>query len=245
VNPEDRLGEALHRIDAYDPSPDLFARVRRSIEEDAAHRSRLRRAIGALLLGVAALAAWFSLTSEVADGRVLAPWWAVEAAESAVLVAIVVVLGPMIRRFGKTYAGEAFRANPPTGDRFLVLFDMAYYLIFSGYVLVTASFGPEPGGTSELAPLLEDAAVRVGGILLLMGALHSVALAALPVIGLLFSSTWRRSIRAGLGDQVPPPDPRAQAADRLAAAIVWVGAGVVVLGALFLAVAVVLGIAFD
>jgi hypothetical protein len=243
VNPEDRLGEALHRIDAYDPSPDLFARVRRSIEEDAAHRSRLRRAIGALLVGIAALAAWFSLTSEVADGRVLAPWWAVEAAESTVLVAIVVVLGPMIRRFGKAYAGEVFRANPPTGDRFLVLFDIAYYLIFSGYVLVTASF--EPGGTRELAPLLEDAAVRVGGILLLMGALHSVALPALPVIGLLFSSTWRRAIRAELSDRVPPPDPRAQAADRVAAAIVWVGASVVVLGALFLAVAVVLGIAFD
>jgi RNA polymerase sigma factor (sigma-70 family) len=243
VNPEDRLGDALHRIDAYDPSPDLFARVRRSIEEDAAHRSRLRWAIGALLVGSAALAAWFSLTSEVADGRVLAPWWAVEAAESAVLVAIVVVLGPMIRRFGKTYAGEVFRANPPTGDRFLVLFDIAYYLIFSGYVLVTASF--EPGGTRELAPLLEDAAVRVGGILLLMGVLHSVSLAALPVIGLLFSSTWRRAIRAQLGDRVPPPDPRAQTADRVAAAIVWVGAGVVVLGALFLAVAVVLRIGFD
>jgi hypothetical protein len=78
-----------------------------------------------------------------------------------------------------------------------------------------------------------------------MGGLHSVALAALPVVGVLFSSTWRRSIRAGLGDQVSPPDPRAQAADRLADAIVWVVAGLLVLGALFLAVALIVGIALD
>jgi len=189
------------------------------------------------------MAAWFILIVEVADGRVLAPWWAVEAAETAVLAAAAVVLGPMIRRFGKTYAGEVFRANTSTGDGFLALFDIAYYLIFAGYVLVTASYGS--GGTRALGPLLEDAAVRVGGILLLMGVLHSIALAALPVVGLLFSSTWRRAIRAGLGDEAVPADPRAQAADRVAGAIVWVGTGVVVLGVLFLAVAVVFGIASD
>ncbi|MBI2237588.1 MAG: hypothetical protein HYU54_03565, partial [Actinobacteria bacterium] len=48
---EERLREVLRRTDEYEPSPDLFARVRRSIEEDAAHRRRIRRAVASALTG--------------------------------------------------------------------------------------------------------------------------------------------------------------------------------------------------
>lgn len=240
---EERLREVLRRADEYEPSPDLFARVRRSIEEDAAHRRRIRRAVASALTGVATLAAWFALTTDVADGRLVVPWWAVELAVDAVLAGLIVVLGPLIKRFGKTYARDVFRANPPTGDRFLRLFDIAYYLIFVGYLLVTAHYGPEPAWRlGGLGPQLEEAFIRLGGMLLLMGLLHGSAITGLPVIGLLFSSTWRRRDRAEMGEQAPPPDPRAQAAERLAAAIVWGLAALVIVGALILAVLIVLGL---
>ena len=48
----------------------------------------------------------------------------------AFLITIVLVLGPLIKRYGKGYAADVFRANPRTGKSYLVLMDIAYYLIF-------------------------------------------------------------------------------------------------------------------
>lgn len=242
MNLEDRLREALQRTEGYDPSPDLFARVQRSIEEDAAHRRRVRRSVAYALAGVVSLAAWLALTADVAEARVLVPWWAVELAVDAILVTLVVVLGPLIKRFGATYAGDVFRANPATASRFLALFDIAYYLIFAGYLLLTASFEPELAWrVGGLDAQLEDAFLRLGGMLLLMGILHGVAITVLPVVGLLFASTWGRAVRFEQGEQAPALGPRAQAADRVAAAIVWALAGLAVLGILFVAIVIVLG----
>jgi hypothetical protein len=42
-------------------------------------------------------------------------WWVVELVTNVELVLIVVVLGPLIKRFGRAYAGDVFRANPRTG----------------------------------------------------------------------------------------------------------------------------------
>ena len=39
---EQVLSATLHSADDYDPSPDLFAKVQRSIDEDRAHRRRFR-----------------------------------------------------------------------------------------------------------------------------------------------------------------------------------------------------------
>ena len=54
-------------------------------------------------------------------------------------------LGPFIRRFGKSYAADVFRANPRTGKSFIVLMDVAYYLIFFAFILFTVQFEPESG----------------------------------------------------------------------------------------------------
>ena len=62
-------------------------------------------------------------------------WWVIELVTNVILIAIVVVLGPVIKRFGRAYAGDIFRANPRTGKSYLVLMDVAYYLIFSAYIL--------------------------------------------------------------------------------------------------------------
>jgi len=111
-------------------------------------------------------------------------WWVLELIATLGLVAILLVLGPVIKRFGKSYAADIFRSNPRTGKSYLVLMDIAYYLIFSAYILFTTSFERDSGWTQEVgAAQLESTAVRVGGMLLLMGILHGLNVITLPVIG--------------------------------------------------------------
>lgn len=111
-------------------------------------------------------------------------WWVLELLVAAVLVTIVLVLGPLIKRFGRTYAGDVFRANPRTGKSYLVLMDVAYYLIFGAYVLFTLQFEPAAGWDETVTPAqLQTATVRVGGILLLMGVLHGASVLGLPLVG--------------------------------------------------------------
>lgn len=109
-------------------------------------------------------------------------WWVIEVITDAVLVVIVVVLGPFIKRFGRSYAADVFRGNPRTGKSYLVLMDIAYYLIFSAFILFTASFRRGPAW-ANLGAQLEDEVVRVGGMLLLMGLLHGLNVLSLPLVG--------------------------------------------------------------
>lgn len=110
-------------------------------------------------------------------------WWVIELITNLLLVAIVVILGPLIKRFGRAYAGDIFRANPRTGKSYLVLMDVAYYLIFSAYILFTVTFEPSFQWRSSAAAQLQDEVVRVAGMLLLMGALHGLNVLSLPLIG--------------------------------------------------------------
>lgn len=111
-------------------------------------------------------------------------WWVLEIIVDLLLVTIVLVLGPLIKRFGKTYAGDVFRANPRTGKSYLVLMDFAYYLIFSAYILFTINFSREPRwGEFVSAGQLESETARVGGMVLLMGILHGLNVLSLPVVG--------------------------------------------------------------
>ena len=111
-------------------------------------------------------------------------WWILELITAAVLVAIVIVLGPFIKRFGRSYAAEVFRANPSTGKSFIVLMDFAYYLIFGAYVLFTLAFQQQSSWAPTVAAAqLKDETMKVAGIFLLMGVLHGVNLLILPIIG--------------------------------------------------------------
>lgn len=115
-------------------------------------------------------------------------WWVLELIVVGVLLTLLGILGPLIKRFGKGYAADVFRASPRTGKSFLVLMDIAYYLIFGAYVLFTVQFDRASGWAQEVsAAQLEDSAIRVGGMLLLMGLLHGLNVLSLPVIGRLFS----------------------------------------------------------
>jgi hypothetical protein len=231
---EEQLSETLRRADGYAPSPDLFARVQRSIEEDIAHRRRIRRVVATGAAGVAAVSLYLAALVDVVDGQLVMAWWSAEVLGTSILVVLILVLGPLIRRFGKTYVGDVFWAGPRTGKRFLVLLDLAYYLIFMGYVLVTARF--------DSAIELADVPTRIAGLLLIMGVLHGLTIFSMPVIGLVFSSTWRRKVRATLGDEAPLPHTDAQTADRVATLFVWGFTGLVLVLVFFVVIQLVLGL---
>jgi hypothetical protein len=172
-------------------SPDLFARVNRSLAEARARR-RFRWALAGGIFGfVLADAALALALSDFDNGRINMQWWVIELITDTVLVAIAVALGPFIKRFGRAYAADIFRANPRTGKSYLVLTDVAYYLIFTSFVFFTVTFVQPDSWKGSTGTQLEHEVARVGGILLIMGVLHAANVVALPVIGGLLSGNKR------------------------------------------------------
>jgi hypothetical protein len=186
---ETRVRDALAAgVSAAEESPDLFARIQLSIEDDRRHRRQRRRmvAIVACLLGAAAAAVF--ATTERRQGELLMDWWVLELLTNAVLVGLAFWLGPLIKRFGKSYAADVFRANPRTGKSFIVLTDIAYYLIFISYILFTMRYEPAANWDQTVnAAQLQHETARVAGILLIIGVLHGINLLALPVMGRLLT----------------------------------------------------------
>lgn len=119
-------------------------------------------------------------------------WWILELVTVGVLIAVVGVLGPLIKRFGRAYAADVFRANPGTGKSYLVLMDFAYYMIFGAYVLFVIKWEPDTGWAQEVnADQLQASVVRLGGMILLMGLLHGLNVLTLPLIGRVFTLNRR------------------------------------------------------
>ena len=115
-------------------------------------------------------------------------WWILELITVAVMVTVVAVLGPLIKRFGKPYAADVFRVNPRTGKSYLVLMDFAYYMIFGAYVLFVIKWEPDTGWDQTVnADQLQASVVRVGGLLLRMGVLHGLNVLTLPILGRVFT----------------------------------------------------------
>ncbi|MET0147261.1 MAG: hypothetical protein ABW328_21110 [Ilumatobacteraceae bacterium] len=197
---EGRLRDALHDGAAtITESADLFARVELSIEDDRRLRTQHRGllAIAGCILG--ALVSIFVSVVDLQEGELLMDWWILEVATTAVLVAIACWLGPLIKRFGRSYAADVFRGNPRTGKSFIMLTDIAYYLIFFSYILFTVSFAPrESWSDTVTAAQMQHETARVAGILLIIGVLHGVNLLTLPVMGRLLTLNRR------LDDTTPP-----------------------------------------
>lgn len=207
MNVEQRLLRAFEQVDRVEPSADLWARVVHSIEEDRTHRRRVVWSIVAgvtVLLGLVAVGA-----ASVRDG-VYGPYVerpVMEALELVGAIVVVVVMGPVVRRFGRNYAHDLLPAARQVATNLLRLLDVAYYLVFAGYVLMTTRFEFELGvagrpAARDLAQQLDDAAVRFGGLLLLMGVLHAANLVLLPLVALVHNSTLRgrslpRALRGG------------------------------------------------
>ena len=119
-------------------------------------------------------------------------WWILELVFAAVMLAVLAGLGPLIKRFGRAYAADVFQANPRTGKSYLVLMDIAYYMIFGAYVLFVIKWEPDTDWGDEVnAAQLQGSVVRLGGMVLLMGLLHGLNVLSLPLIGRVFTLNRR------------------------------------------------------
>ena len=135
-------------------------------------------------------------------------WWILELLWFAGMVGLALWLGPFIRRFGKAYAADVFRANPRTGKSFIMLMDVAYYLIFLAFILFTVKFEPDTGWESTVnAAQLQASTVRLGGILLIVGILHGLNVLTLPIIGRILTLNRRL-------DDDTPPSPQPEPSER-------------------------------
>ena len=197
---ENRLRDALFAgVSAAEESPDLFARIQLSIEDDRRRRQQRRRAAGIAVCIVGALGSIVYATTERRQGEWLMDWWVLELLADGVLIALALWLGPLIKRFGKSYAADVFRANPRTGKSFIVLTDFAYYLIFLSYIMFTMRYAPAANwGETVTAAQLQHETARIAGILLIIGLLHGINLLALPVMGRLLT------LNRQLDDSTPP-----------------------------------------
>jgi hypothetical protein len=242
VSLEQRLVEALHHADDFRPSPDLFSRLSRSLEEDRAFRRR-RLAVFAAALGLAAVVGTGVAVSAYPGpaGRSFIDGWKLVIAYLVLAAAVLVALGPHIRRFGRAFIDDVFHLSPATGDRFLAVLDVAYYLAFSGLILVDADVWvldrPVPllGG-------LEEMAGRLGMLLAAMGVLHAVNIALLPSLGVVFNSIVRLDRRRRAGPLAPPESPTARRIDRWARAAAIGVLLLLLVAVLDLLVGVVLGV---
>jgi hypothetical protein len=190
---ETRLAEAL-RAGAVQvaPAPDLFSRVQSSVEADRARRRTRHLVFASTLLVTIGLVALVLLTSENRQGRLFMKWWILELMATGLLIAVALWLGPFIKRFGRSYAADVFRASPRTGKSFIVLTDIVYYLIFTAYILFTTSVAPRQGWRQMVtAAQVQFELGRFGGILLTIGVLHGLNLVLMPVLGRLFSLNRR------------------------------------------------------
>jgi hypothetical protein len=199
---EERLRDALHDGGAAaTESPDLFARVELSIADDRRLRRQHAALRGVIACATGAVVAVLVAVIDRREGEVLMAWWILEVLTTALLVVIACWLGPLIKRFGRSYAADVFRANPRTGKSFVMLTDVAYYLIFFSYILFTITYAPRESWAETVnAQQLQHETARVAGILLIIGVLHGVNLLAMPVMGRLLTLNRR------LDEQTPPVD---------------------------------------
>jgi hypothetical protein len=119
-------------------------------------------------------------------------WWTVEIIQVVALVALAFSLHRIIRRSGESYARELFSSTPEIGDRFLMLADIAFYLIFAAYTLFNLQLHSDVAtvGAGEI----EAVVYSIAGIALIIGMLHLVNVIFLPAVSKLISGRGRRRV---------------------------------------------------
>lgn len=188
MNVEQRLVNALRATDQVEPSLDLWSRVLHSIEEDRAHRRRVVTSFAvtiAMMAGLVVLGL-VNLIDTPSGRQVRVP--AMELIETIALISLVAVLGPAIQRFGRGYAHDLWPTTPSLPSSLLRLLDVAYLLVFGGYILLTTYFD-FGRSTILVAEQIEDLSWRIGGLVLTMGLLHAATIMTLPLVALVSNST--------------------------------------------------------
>jgi hypothetical protein len=118
------------------------------------------------------------------------------------LVVLVAVLGPAIQRFGRGYATDLWPSSPATAVALVKLLNVAYVLVFAGYILMTGALDVETSTmvvgdcrrvSVDCADYFPDqmryTAFRVAGLVLTMGLLHAITIIVLPIVALVSNST--------------------------------------------------------
>lgn len=206
---ERRLREALHQVDSFQPSLDLFARVKRSVAEDARFRRRRMVAVLGSLLVAATMGVFVASAARLVDGTPVVDTWRLVLVNFTLAGALITTIAPNIRRFARSYVDDVFHLSPVTGGRFLAVLDVAYYLFFGGLTLIDFDQW-DLAGQVGIAIGLEMLAERIGFLILVMGVLHAINIASLPLLGLIINSTMRRALRARAGSAAPPESARAR-----------------------------------
>lgn len=190
MNVEQRLIEVFRTSAVAEPEPDLWNRVVHSIEDDRRHRRRVVRTASIMLASLAAVVA--VVVASIEDGNfgryVHRP--TMEVVEVLVLTILLLALGPAIRRFGRGYASDMWPAGASLPRALLRLLDIAFYLVGAGYILLSTRFEFADGLLDDrFAEQLNEATIRIGGLLLLSGVLHATTLFVLPIVALVDNST--------------------------------------------------------
>lgn len=107
-------------------------------------------------------------------------WWIPEVVRALVLGGGAVLVQRLIRRHGVAYAEEVFRETPRAGAAFLALADIAYYLIVVAYVAFTLELERHGAATRDQ---LQNVVASIGGLALIIGALHAFNVLVLPAVG--------------------------------------------------------------
>ena len=121
-------------------------------------------------------------------------WQTLESLTIVAMLILAIGLHQLIRRFGKNYTAEIFRSTPGIGTSFLILADVAYYLIFAAYILSNVHFERVyrtlfDGSRIDIwaervnASQLQDSVSSIAGICLIIGILHGLNVFVLPFIG--------------------------------------------------------------
>jgi hypothetical protein len=222
---EERIVDALHQADHYQPSVDLFARVSRSIEDDRRHRRRVRRVIAGLAGLAAGLGGLLGVTAGRAPtGLITWPAWALQIALVVILGSVLAGFGPAIRRLGRPLLDDVFHLSPQTGERFARLLDIAYYLAFGGGILLSLNLVGLSDQVAIGGEAFASLVLEAANYLLLLGLAHVANLLLLPFLGLFYSSVVRRVRRRVAGRNAPVESRGARQADRV---VTWVMAALV------------------
>lgn len=122
-------------------------------------------------------------------------WSTLELSKVVLLAVVAFGLHVLIRRAGRGYAAEVFESTPHIGTAFTTLADLAYYLVFTAYILFNVNFerparhdaqGNFVGYRWEEtvgAAQLQDSVSSLAGICLIIGVLHGVNVFVLPFVG--------------------------------------------------------------
>lgn len=187
---ENRLILAFREADRSEPSPDLWSRVVHSIDEDRRHRRRVFITATAIAISTIVLVAIGAAATTTGRWGRYVHRPTLEILEVVALIVLVVTMGPAIRRFGRGYARDLWPHAEHTADGLLRLLDVAYYLVFSGFIILSTQFEFSDGPSATLlAEQISKAADRIGGLLLVMGLLHAATFVVLPFIALIDNST--------------------------------------------------------